>query len=168
MASQEDSTRGQRLRREYELFLEGSNLKTMRQSLNQFYFIRRRLISALVLVLLSEYPYFQISIMLLMSFYNLIYLITDKPLADQRENKIEIFNETCILLFGYMVATCLNEAIPQSLNDTIGFLLIGFTSTNIIINLALVGQQTIVEIFLAGRNWFRSRKQMKEDQDFDQ
>lgn len=82
-----------------------------------------------------------------MSFYNITYLVTYKPIADSHENKIEIFNETCILLFSYMVATCLNVAMPQDMNDLIGFLMIGFTASNIIVNLAIVGMMTVRDMY---------------------
>ena len=105
--------------------------------------------------------------MTVMSCYNLIYLVTDSPLIDRRENRIEIFNEFCILLFCYQVATCLNEAIPENLNDTLGLSLIATTGLNIVVNLCIVLFSTTLQLGHSIRRIYNSKKQKQRDREFE-
>jgi hypothetical protein len=72
------------------------------------YFLYRRLTTALTLVLMNEYPYFQCVILLAMSIINLSYMWADKPLSS--DNMIEIFNESTIYMTSLIMTNFLNVA----------------------------------------------------------
>ena len=71
-------------------------------SMYNVYFLIRRFFTGLTLIGLVTVPFFQCFLLLVFSTINFIYLVSVKPLEDSRENKIEIFNEICILLSAYL------------------------------------------------------------------
>lgn len=61
-------------REELSVILESSRTKNLQQVLYTFYFVIRRFLCALILVLLIHYPYLQCIIMLVLSLLNLTYV----------------------------------------------------------------------------------------------
>jgi hypothetical protein len=59
------------------------------------------------------------------------------PLKSLKENLVEIFNETCIYFCCNIMTVFLNVAMPTSLRDQLGWVLMGIATLNIVGNLAL-------------------------------
>jgi len=74
---------------------------------------------------------------------NLAYLLSSMPLKTGPENKINIFNELCIALFSHLMTTILNIAVPESMVNNIGWMLIIVASGNIIGNLIAMGRTSV-------------------------
>ena len=65
------------------------------------FFTLRRLINAIILVFLRDYPIFQVQVLMINSLLLNIHLIYNKPLISLNYNKLEIFNELCVLACSY-------------------------------------------------------------------
>ena len=59
----------------YGIFTEGMRVRNMHQALYNIYFMSRRFITALVLIFLAPFPFFQCQFLLVMSTVNFIYLV---------------------------------------------------------------------------------------------
>lgn len=103
-----------------------------------FYFIIRRLISVAVLVLIDDYPFFQSTSLTILSTINLIYVVSVYPMERKLANRIEVLNELLILCFCHIMTLFLNDNMPDSLNDDLGWVLIAFIAINVTMNLAIV------------------------------
>jgi hypothetical protein len=75
----------------------------MFSSLFNVFFLQRKFLSALILVFASNYPYFQIQALCIMSLSGFCYLGAVKPYVEMKTNLNESFNEICILLCIYVV-----------------------------------------------------------------
>lgn len=117
---------------------EDLKLKTWWQVHFNTFFVIRRLFTASILVFIEIQPFFQTALFYIMSFMTFVYLVSVRPLASKSDNRIEIFNEGCILLFYYCALTLINVAIPLHLNEALSFGMIGITSLNIIVNVSMV------------------------------
>ena len=82
-------------------FLEGLKLHSYHPSMYNVYFLIRRLITAFILVISQNFPFFQCSTLVIFSLGNLIYQIIKKPFKEAKDNYIEIFNEIIILICSY-------------------------------------------------------------------
>ena len=78
------------------IVMEGVNPHNYNATMYTFYFVVRRLLTGVILVVFHEYPFFQCSSLLIFSTVNFIYIVSDKPL-EGKENRLEIFNEVCII-----------------------------------------------------------------------
>ena len=115
----------------------------MRTALFTVFFLYRRLLTALILVSFWKWPYFQCSFMMIMSTTNLMFLVVDRPLRSRLANKVDVFNEACILTVFHSMTMCLNIAIKPEANDFLGWVMIITTSVNILLNLALATFQSL-------------------------
>ena len=66
------------------ILYEDVKTSTLFQALFNVFAMARRLIMVIVLVTLNDYVYFQIVILTILSFLNLIYLVTERPSLDRR------------------------------------------------------------------------------------
>lgn len=66
-------------------------------------FLFRRLTLPLVLVFLAAYPYLQVMFMIFQNLLVLIYLFEVRPFETPFMNRLEIFNEACVLVSTYMI-----------------------------------------------------------------
>ena len=122
----------------YGIFYEGISIKTKMTAIYNVIFMARRLITALVLVLMCDFPIFQTQLLLVMSTANVIYMISFKPLSDKTQNRIEILNEVTIMLCCHCLDCFLNIAIPLEARDLVGWALMAFASVNIAINIGII------------------------------
>ena len=127
----------------YGVLIEGLKHNDLDFVLFNFYFILRRMVIVLILVWLDEYPFFQCTTMTVLSTINFIYMFSSRPLISRSENRIEIFNEGTILVCCHLMTLFLNIAIPQDLQMTLGWIMIGVILVNILVNITVVGSQTI-------------------------
>ena len=84
------------------VIMEGVNPHNYHASMFTVYFLLRRLATGIVLVALIEYPIFQCSFLMVFSTTNFIYVSTVHPLDTKKENRIESFNEICILTCAHL------------------------------------------------------------------
>lgn len=98
----------QQIKQNIGVFYEGMKLNSYYSTLYTVFFLCRRLLTAFILINLHEYPFFQGAFLLIFSTANLVYQVTEKPYSTKLENRIEIFNELCILLCSYVEITLLN------------------------------------------------------------
>lgn len=77
----------------------------------------------------------------------MIYLVWNMPCETRKVNKIEIFNEITILIVCFLMTTLLNIEIPPDLSENVGWMIIGVSTFGILVNLALVCQETLGDVF---------------------
>ena len=68
-------------------------------------FISRRILFAVVAIFTVEYPSIQLGHLLLLSSLQFMYLILYKPFEEPLMQKLEVFNEVCEILLGYVLLT---------------------------------------------------------------
>lgn len=91
---------------------------------------------------------------------NGIYLISIKPLDSNHANRIEIFNEICIIACSHIVNVFLNAAVPIDFRDNLGWALMAVAGFNIIVNLGITGYGSILDIY-------NDRKSKREKEKFE-
>ena len=88
--------------------------------------------TAITLVIGSDYPYFQIQAMLIFSLMTLIYIGSNAPYGSLKTNLNESFNEICILICVYLVmAFMMTTSYKNHLNGT--YIFIGTNLFNVTI-----------------------------------
>lgn len=98
----------------------------------------RRFLTAAVLIFMTSTPFFQYAYLLIASTINGIYLFVIRPLQTKQENRIELFNEFCILLCTHVYSIFLRgEGTVEFINIS-GWIYMGISCFNILINLAIV------------------------------
>ena len=70
----------------------------MPKILYSFFFLTRRAIYALILVLLSSYPGIQVTLIIKVNLFNLIYLVGVRPFQQRLDMIIELVNEIVIAI----------------------------------------------------------------------
>ena len=78
---------------------------------------------------------------------NFIYTVTVKPLVGRQENRIEIFNELCILLCAHTFNIFINNALPFEVRYSLGWVFVGFAVINITGNMAITIKESLADIF---------------------
>ena len=68
---------------------------------------------------------------------NVIYVFTQRPIRDQ--NSVEVFNELTVWLCAYIIDIFLNIEVAMSSRDILGWVLMGLSLLNIVVNLSIVG-----------------------------
>lgn len=131
------------------MLYEDNRSKNKCQTLFTFFFLSRRLVTVGVLVLGNFWPYMQTTLITISTTMFLIYLVAYQPLNSQQANKVEIFNETCIVLFSYMMTILLNIAIPFKLREQIGWVMIYIASFNILGNLMVVARSSFSDMLMS-------------------
>ena len=129
----------------YEVLLEG-NTSSLESSLYTVYFLYRRFLSVLILVFLDQWPFFQCTFMMVLSSINVVYMLVVKPLQSKGDNRLDLFNEACILAVCHCMTICLNVALPSEANDLLGWVMVALTSLNILANLAIGVYGIILEM----------------------
>ena len=96
-------------------------------------------------MVMIDIPFFQTSLLMVMSTINFIYMVSAKPLVSKSENKIELFNELCILLCCHLMTTFLNIAMPAEFAGVLGWVFVGVATFNVIFNLSCTIYTTLME-----------------------
>ena len=123
-------------------------------------FMARRILIVYILISLINFPFFVCQFLLVFSTSNFIYLIAYKPL--RTDMKMEVFNEWSIVLISHVVNILLNDALDLELKDKLGWVLIGLSGINIVVNLAATGSAAVSSIYetakksIADRNLFKA------------
>ena len=96
--------------------------------------ILRKLILAFSYVVLKDFLVLQLLVGINSSFFMLIYLIKVKPFIHQKTLKMELLNETCILLIQYYLLFLSDSRIQDTDRSFIGYLLIATGVANFLAN----------------------------------
>ena len=129
-----------------ERLTDGSNMKTYSSSLINIYFMLRRLFTAIILVLLCNRPAFQITLLMYLSLYNFIYIVSAKPYDSRSTNINEAFNEFCILACAYMMNT-FSVCTDTNFSILLSWIFIGITCLNMFINISVMVVKIIIIIY---------------------
>jgi hypothetical protein len=130
-----------------EMLMEGVNPHNYDASMYIVYFLIRRLLTGVGLVVFVEYPFFQCACLLSFSTINFVYLVTVKPLEDTKQNRIELFNELVIMLCSHLYNIFLRGEGSIGFINLIGWIFMGAAAANIFGNLAIVVFDSLKEAF---------------------
>ena len=139
-----DNLYSKKLQEEMRVYFEGVRTSSFLRMIYNLTFLIRRLITAVVLVMLTPYPYFQSNTLVVLSFANIWYLTEAMPLKE--ENVYEIFNEVFIYICSLLMANMLDASLNSELNDLRGWVFIVMASTNLIINMTLTVYSSFKDI----------------------
>ena len=98
----------------------------------------RRFIWVLVSISLQDHACIQIQVLLFMNFMTLAYTIYTLPYKKTNSNRLEIFNESCILLTNYHLYLFTDFTPDSDLQYRVGWSVLGIFCTNIITNMIIV------------------------------
>ena len=87
----------------YKIYFEDISNRNKVNAFYQTFFIIRRLIQVLTLVLLNQFPVFQGITFMVLSLSNLIFILGMKPFKSTFNSRIEVANECMTLLASYFV-----------------------------------------------------------------
>ena len=126
-----------------EIIMEGVNPHNFNASMYTFYFLLRRLMTGVGLVVFVEYPFFQCASLLVFSTVNFIYIVNIRPLEDTKQNRIEKFNELTIMFCSHMYNIFLRGEGTIPFINGVGWTFMGAAVFNILGNLAVVVVESI-------------------------
>ncbi|TNV87476.1 hypothetical protein FGO68_gene11214 [Halteria grandinella] len=123
-----------------------------------FFFTLRRLTLALIAVQLREYPIIQLLLFQLISVLNISYLTYHQPFQEPTTNKLEIFNELCILMVGYTLFIYTDFIPDFELQILVGYVMIGITGFNFLGNLSVIcfGMYQKLRQVWKYRQWYKA------------
>ena len=142
-----------------ETLLEGVNPHNYHASMYTVYFLIRRFLTGFGLVVFVANPFFQCASLMVFTTVNLIYLINIQPLEDSKQNKIEILNEVTVMLSAHVFNIFLRGEGTDGFINNMGWVYIGISVFNILINLAIV---LIDSIYETGSEYLEKRQQEKK------
>jgi len=119
------------------MFYRDNRTQYMHQALYNIVFLVRRGLSVMILIYMVDTPFFQLSLFMIFSTFNLNYIAHSKPLLQMKDNYIEVFNEICICIVAHIMVNLLNLSIPFDLKDNFGWILIGVSLFNVCVNLCI-------------------------------
>lgn len=90
-----------------EILMEGVRKDEYYASMYTFNFMARRFLTAGILIFGNDYAFSQVTLLMLFSTINFIYIVSTRPLDTAKENVIELFNEFSILLCGHLFSVFL-------------------------------------------------------------
>jgi hypothetical protein len=65
-----------------DVYIDGVKLKSLGQAMYNIFFMIRRLLSMIVLIYWHKLPYFELTILIVLSMSNMVYMIHFKPLVE--------------------------------------------------------------------------------------
>ena len=96
-----------------------------------------------LLIICYKYTLWQQQVMLFSSVINMMYLLTEYPLKDEYSNRIEIFNEICIMIYLEFTTCFMDAAQPPAFKYWMGWVVIAVSTMNIAINAGIVFLSTL-------------------------
>lgn len=106
-----------------------------------FIFTVRRILLAVTCVNFIAYPQIQAMIFLFISLLSSIYILNWQPNIERRQNNLEVFNELCVSVTGYLLFM-LTDFVDNEENDDVrqiaGACVIGITLFNFLANMGLI------------------------------
>ena len=131
---------------QFENLLEALRCKDLYSSLYNIIFLYRRTLTALILVFMSNFPYFQIQALLWMALMTMWYIAYHNPFVDKRMNINEVFNEICVVccIYTVMLFMMTNDV---KFCEVMTLQFIAIVGTNILYFVAQLVPELIVELF---------------------
>jgi hypothetical protein len=119
-------------------FYEGINIKKKLNVFNNLFFILRRLIFFLTVFFLQNYSSVQLIITIVVNLFMMMYQGYNNPFESKLKNKLNLFNEVCILLSSILFI-CFSE-INKNLDAqyNMGWCLISLIIFNASINISVI------------------------------
>ena len=102
------------------------------------FFVLRRFLFSLSLVFLSRYLFLQLFLSLLSSSLFFIFIFVVQPYKKRLLNRLEIFNESCILVLNYFIVGFTDMQPDPKLKQFLGLLYCGFIILNFLSNIAFM------------------------------
>jgi hypothetical protein len=115
-------------------FLQGLKKDSLTCTLYNIWFLFRRALTAMILVMAQDHPYFQCCFLVILSLINISYQIMVKPFELKKDNYIEVFNEGSILVSAYMMCIFLDKQSSQEFLKLVGWSFMGLTFINVGLN----------------------------------
>eukprot|EP00347_Sterkiella_histriomuscorum_P018674 403344610 len=108
-----------------------------------------------------DYPYFQISLLLYQSLLLYIYVGIVKPFETVKFNRIEQFNEVCILAVSYHLLIFTDYVDDTDIQDDFGYSIIAITMVNIVVNMGIMIVETIKKLRISFPAFIQKLKNLK-------
>lgn len=134
------------------------------------YFLFRRIVTAVVLLLLLNHPYLQPMCFIMLSFINQFIIVTQKPYDESYSHYLELINEVCVMYCSFTYLYMTDFANESDVKLYAGWALVGITLFTFIVN-SLVALFTIlmgackVAIRVIKRTWKRKTVRMRTEFD---
>lgn len=122
------------------------NYKSKASLLYHVFFMLRRLLFAFSAVILTNWPFLQIQTLILQSIFMIIFITTVKPFEDSFMNKLELFNELCILGVSYHLILFTNFNPDVNNQYLAGWSIIGITMLNVITNMSIMIGKSVIRL----------------------
>ena len=113
----------------------------------------RRLLFSVLAILFPSHPFFQIQMMVAHSIMIIIYIASVKPFENPLLNRLEIFNEVCIISATYHLFFFPEYTDDPEFQYQLGWSIIGVTTLNIAVNMVIMGKGTARMVKLAYRKY---------------
>jgi hypothetical protein len=98
----------------------------------------KRFVFAIICIYLYDYPFAQIQFLHIQTILMIMYIISVKPFKEALLNKLEIFNEICILLTSYHLSCFTMFVSDPLIKYNIGWSLLALTSLNMLVNTSII------------------------------
>jgi hypothetical protein len=126
-----------------------SSLKTDKKStlLYSLLYLLRRLLLASLAFFCTDYPFLQVQLMIFHSVLFSLYLIHVSPFLTPFMNRLETFNELCILAASYHLLAFTGDFLSDPETQyQVGWSLLGVTVFNVAVNMLLVLWECLINI----------------------
>lgn len=128
------------------------------------FFILRRIYTIFTVIFYQESPVFQLQSYILISQFYLMYLVHVKPYESRLTNRLEIFNEGCILVVAYINLLLSDFVTDIDVHWNAGFALIGISLINFFVNLLVISVSSCISLSLRIRKCRRERANKRREQ----
>jgi hypothetical protein len=98
----------------------------------------RRLLFSVVVFVFADYPFAQIQIIIFHCILLIVYNKLARPFENPTLNRLEIFNELCIIGAAYHLFVFTQFVDDPKLQYNVGWSMIGVTTFNIVVNMAIM------------------------------
>ena len=129
--------REKHVREMYGFMYEDLNTECETSMQYNIYFMARRFSIVYIIIVLNDYPFFVCQALMILGTMNLIMLVGYTPYTSGQG--IEVFNEACIVIVAHIVNIFLNDTMPAELKVDLGWVLMGVSFVNVLMNLILLG-----------------------------
>jgi hypothetical protein len=117
---------------------------------NVIYMLRRQLF-AFTAIFLKSWPFAQVQVVIFHSVCVMMYLILFRPFEEPSMNRLEVFNEGCILAASFHLIAFTELTGDPDIQYKGGWSIIGVTSLNIVINMLFMIVATVQKVRITMR-----------------
>jgi hypothetical protein len=106
-------------------------------------YMLRRLLFAVIAVVFEKSPVLQVQILIFHCILMIMYNILVKPFEEPKMNRLEIFNEVCILAAAYHLFLFTDYIESPEFRYMIGWSIISITTFNIVVNMLVMCEASL-------------------------